>query len=657
MSDERDPLLALADAISDGTPVAWDDVLATVPPSSVGPIRALRLIDQIGAACRSVDVTVDPTPETVVTQTSGPTSGPKDPVPTRWGLLERLELVGAGAFGDVFRAWDARLQRLVALKLLRRRDASASSLADRVLTEGRLLARVRHPNVAVVYGVEEHDGRVGTWMEFVEGRTLDALVKARGPFGPREAALVGIELCRALAAVHGTGLLHRDVKAQNVMREDGGRIVLMDFGAGLDAESARGDEGLSGTPLYMAPELLDGERASVESDLYAEGVLLFFLLTGSFPVEADTMPSLMRAHARGQRRRLRDLRPDIPADFASVVQTATAPRPQDRFHTAGALEEALAATLTEKKDASVPAAGIPPKRSLSLRFGVGRFQLTIAATLVIGGIALLLPQWFEEPHTAPPTPVRQPDLIEPAPNEAVVAEGRQGPSPVGSQSATANPHHESNPHPQPVRKEAVPDPTPNPYAWPEPFRPEAAPPPMSVPLSTATAPTPAESFQIGATLFRDHAGTRERLLDGDRVDVGDTLSLDVETSVAMYVYVLHEDDKRQTIVLFPIAGYIPSNPVPAGLHRLPGTLNGKAIDWGVHSAGGHERILVVASRTPLADLDAALVHAPRPTSGADLSYPEVSAGDLFVRAKALATHPETATDIWVRQVDLQNAMR
>ena len=91
---------------------------------------------------------------------------------------------------------------------------------------------MRHPSVVTVYGAEEHDGRVGLWMEFIEGRTLEALLQAQGPFGAREAALVGRELCRAVAAVHGAGLVHRDIKAQNVMREDGGRLVLMDFGAG-----------------------------------------------------------------------------------------------------------------------------------------------------------------------------------------------------------------------------------------------------------------------------------------------------------------------------------------------------------------------------------------------------------------------------------------
>ena len=178
--------------------------------------------------------------------------------------FELIQQIGEGAFGDVYRARDA-LHRDVALKLLRHVSGrSAEQQAARILHEGRVLARVRHPSVVTVYGAEEHDGRVGLWMEFIEGRTLEALLRSQGSFGAREAALIGRELCRALAAVHGAGLVHRDIKAQNVMREAGGRLVLMDFGAGqIMQEEARTGGRVTGTPLYLAPELLRGAPASV----------------------------------------------------------------------------------------------------------------------------------------------------------------------------------------------------------------------------------------------------------------------------------------------------------------------------------------------------------------------------------------------------------
>ena len=199
-----------------------------------------------------------------------------------WGRLSLLDRIGKGTSCEVYRAWDTALHREVALKLLHD-DGDHAQAHARLLEEARRLARVRHAHVVQVYGAEQHDNRVGLWMELVRGESLEQTVQTRGSFGGREAALVGLDLSSALAAVHGAGLLHRDVKAQNVMRESGGRLVLMDFGTG---EELSGTNRLVGTPLYLAPEIFRGQRASVQSDLYSLGVLLFYLVTGKFPVVA-----------------------------------------------------------------------------------------------------------------------------------------------------------------------------------------------------------------------------------------------------------------------------------------------------------------------------------------------------------------------------------
>ena len=133
-----------------------------------------------------------------------------------------------------------------------------------------------------IYGVDRHEGRVAFWSDFIQGKTLSALLVVQGPFGPHEAVLVGVDICRAVGAVHAARLLHRDIKAGNVMREEGGRILLMDFG--LTQEHETGDSP-GGTPAYMAPELLTGQVATVASDIYAIGVPLFNLLTAQYPVE------------------------------------------------------------------------------------------------------------------------------------------------------------------------------------------------------------------------------------------------------------------------------------------------------------------------------------------------------------------------------------
>ena len=152
-----------------------------------------------------------------------------------------IEHVGCGRFGDVYRAWDAALDREVALKILRADDEAA--VQTDIVEEGRLMARVRHPNVVAIHGARRIDGATGLWMEFVKGRTLAAELAERGPLAAAELASVGIQLCRALAAVHSAGLVHRDVKAQNVLRDDAGRVVLGDFGTGREFEDSASSSG------------------------------------------------------------------------------------------------------------------------------------------------------------------------------------------------------------------------------------------------------------------------------------------------------------------------------------------------------------------------------------------------------------------------------
>ena len=163
------------------------------------------------------------------------------PPPTlfEWGHLQVLRKVGEGRFGEVYEARDPSLDMTVALKLFRAHDddntAAISDLATRILHEGKLLARVRHEHVVTVHGVAVHDETVGMWMEYIDGSQLEQRLEGRGGrFSAREACLVGIDLCSALASVHGGGVVHRDIKARNVMREEGGRIVLTDFGSGYD---------------------------------------------------------------------------------------------------------------------------------------------------------------------------------------------------------------------------------------------------------------------------------------------------------------------------------------------------------------------------------------------------------------------------------------
>jgi serine/threonine-protein kinase len=276
-------------------------------------------------------------------------SGVADVPPPRdaWGDFRLVERVGHGGFGEVYRAWDPRLEREVALKLLLAGSVSGEEEYRSLLREARALASVQHPNIVHVYGIDRHDGRVGFWTDFVHGKTLSALMRAQGPFGYREAALIGLDVARALSAVHRTGLLHRDIKAENVMREAGGRILLMDFGLST-LPQRQGN--ISGSPNYMAPELFQGMPATVASDIYSMGVLLYHLVTGEYPVKVSKRPFIEAVAAISERRALIDLRPDLPESFQRTVHVATEINPAKRFASAGQ----LAAALSESLGASVP---------------------------------------------------------------------------------------------------------------------------------------------------------------------------------------------------------------------------------------------------------------------------------------------------------------
>jgi serine/threonine-protein kinase len=314
----------LAEAVIDGTPVDWAAVTAGAP--------AGRFVDHFRVVAALADVH-----RTGPHSTDGPfrrpTPGPS--VPAIWGHLRILERIGRGAFGDVYRAWDSRLDREVALKLIHAELERGDGPPSSIIREGRLLARVRHANVATIYGAEQIGDRVGLWMELVCGRTLEESLLAGSSFTPDRVIQIGVELASAVAAVHAAGLLHRDVKAQNVMQADDGRIVLTDFGTGREFLDERAD--LAGTPLYLAPEVLSGQPASVHSDVYSLGVVLYRLLTGSYPVQGQTVDDVRRAHQTGGRIDLRTARPDVPAPLARVIEKAIDPVPDRRYPSADSL--------------------------------------------------------------------------------------------------------------------------------------------------------------------------------------------------------------------------------------------------------------------------------------------------------------------------------
>ena len=348
MVDEGDDedLAALARAVLDGGAPDWSETESGEDSHRQAVIRQFQVLSEIVAVHRR--------PDAIVLQTEEAAAPARDTLGT-WGPLHLLERIGQGAFGDVYRAWDSHLDREVALKLFRPVAAPQADRTSAIVEEGRLLAQVHHPNVLTVHGAERYDGRLGIWTEFIRGETLEARLRARGPLPEDEVISIGLDVCRALAAVHDAGTLHRDIKAANVMRQETGRIVLMDFGTGRPVADARVD--LSGTPLYLAPEIFRGAPPTVVSDTYAVAVLLFHLLTGSYPVSGRTLEEVRRGHARAESQALVGVRPGCSRRLARVIARGLAREPSRRYLSAHDLERALAGARSRRRVAILAGAG------------------------------------------------------------------------------------------------------------------------------------------------------------------------------------------------------------------------------------------------------------------------------------------------------------
>jgi len=350
MAAERKRLRVLLDAareIADGSPVDWRG-MADSHADLRDSLEKLRVIEAVAAVHRT------PLPEERLFEQTGPPLEAPPPANGRrwtlrsWGRLQVGSLLGVGSSGDVYRAHDPLLKKDVALKLVHSAHGGNGS-SEKFLQEARRLARVAHENVLVVHGADEHDGQVGLWTDLIEGRNLEEEIGTHGNLSAAEAAVMGRDLCRALAAVHGAGLVHRDVKTHNVMRRrTDGQIVLMDFSAagrrGPWSEALTADP-VAGTPLFLAPEVLQGEEAQVPADIYSLGVVLYRLVTGRFPVEARSFKELCEKHRENKSVSLLDRRPDLPDVFIKVVEKALDHDPARRYASMGEMERDLARVL------------------------------------------------------------------------------------------------------------------------------------------------------------------------------------------------------------------------------------------------------------------------------------------------------------------------
>src|SRR3984893_18297099 len=304
-----------------------------------------------GSAPTLVDVSLD-TP-TLAEGTSAAGGRPgyssplnRDPVLRPGAVLGRryeiLELLGEGGMGSVYRALDREVNRMVALKVIRPELTGNVAILDRFKQELVLSHQVTHRNVIRIYDLGDADGMKFITMEFVEGEDLRTLIQQKKRFSPEEAVEITQQICRALEATHGVGVIHRDLKPQNIMRDKSGRVLLMDFGL---ARTVEGDGmtqtgALVGTMEYMSPEQALGKNLDQRSDLFTLGLILYELLTGKMPFTAGSALASLIKRTQERAAPVHDLDGSIPGALSAIVSKCLERDPDLRYQSAKELLDA-----------------------------------------------------------------------------------------------------------------------------------------------------------------------------------------------------------------------------------------------------------------------------------------------------------------------------
>lgn len=278
---------------------------------------------------------------------------PDGPATESPGLLigdrYRLETrIGSGGMSTVHRAVDEKLHRPVAVKLMHRSTAADEGQLKRFRREARAVAGLSHPNLVGVIDAGDDDGRPYIVFEYIAGETLKTRIRRNGRLELDESVAFAIEVAWALGAAHDAGIIHRDVKPQNVLVDGEGRARVTDFGIArtMDEEGLTADGRVIGTTDYVSPEQAMGQDVGPQSDIYSLGIVLFEMLTGRVPFSADSPVAVAMCHVRDPMPDVRAARPEVSATLAAVVDRATAKSPADRHQSVDELVADLESALT-----------------------------------------------------------------------------------------------------------------------------------------------------------------------------------------------------------------------------------------------------------------------------------------------------------------------
>jgi eukaryotic-like serine/threonine-protein kinase len=314
------------------------------------------------------------------------------------GRYEVEDLVGTGGMSSVYRARDSVLGRRVALKILHEHFSRDDEYVERFRREARAIARLNHPNIVTVIDRGEFEGRQFIVFEHVPGENLKDHVRRQGPLPVEEAVALTHQVARGLGFAHEHGIVHRDVKPQNVLLDETGSPKVTDFGIArsLDPKDGLTENGtVLGTSDYISPEQASGRRVDERSDQYSLGVLLYELLTGEVPYPADSIMAAAMRHLHDPVPSARERRPDVPPEVDAIIARAMAKDPRERFPSMAAMEAALEACLADGAGAETatralrtsPGRRPPPRQARGRRLAPLLLGLIVLAA---GALALFL---------------------------------------------------------------------------------------------------------------------------------------------------------------------------------------------------------------------------------------------------------------------------
>ncbi len=306
-------------------------------------------------------------------------------------------LVGSGGMSTVFCALDAQLDRRVAIKILHERFADDGEYVERFRHEARSVAQLAHPNIVTVIDRGEDQGRQYIVFEFVDGKNLKELIVRSGPLPLQRAVELAIAVADGLAFAHERGLVHRDVKPQNVLLTENGSVKVTDFGIARSLDVGRGltqTGTVVGTGEYLAPEQATGGVVSPATDVYSLGVVLWEMLTGRVPFEGDNFVAVALRHVNEAAPDIRDLRSDVPPRLAAAIDQALQKDPARRFPTMQEFAEELRACLvslgSEGATEVIRRGAVPRAARKRTRMRRSRWPLEYVAIAVLIGVAALV---------------------------------------------------------------------------------------------------------------------------------------------------------------------------------------------------------------------------------------------------------------------------